>query len=238
MVEATVMPANIVLSLFKLTNMLPTDFRKLKSSVETFWGKKLFASEKSVSQLRKYFVLPIADHWMNGEEQINYWYKNIQSIFILGVSDQFVCGKNFHQDLSSIHLTYSGDHCQRAFRSALKLVVMNRDVKNSKFVYECIASIGHIDCGKDNYQVLQNTYIPKHDKMIDNMQQPEARKCLLGEEVNAEDKILISYLLGMNQRMKFIRNSKLDAVCPAIIIFTRRSKESRIDQDRGVLIVI
>ena len=78
----------------------------------------------------------------------------------------------------------------------------------------------------------------KHDKMIDNMQQPEARKCLLGEEVNAEDKILISYLLGVNQRMKVIRNSKLDAVCPAIIIFTRRSKESRIDQDRGVLIVI
>lgn len=50
MVEATVMPANIVASLFKLTNMLPTTFRKLKSAVQTFWGRRMFASaEKSVS---------------------------------------------------------------------------------------------------------------------------------------------------------------------------------------------
>jgi hypothetical protein len=73
MVEATVMPANIVASLFKLTNMLPTAFRKLTSAVETFWGRRMFASaEKSVSQLRIDAVLPITDHWMNGEDRINY----------------------------------------------------------------------------------------------------------------------------------------------------------------------
>ena len=78
----------------------------------------MFASEKCVSRLRKYSMLPIADHWMNDEGRINYWYKNLQSILIQGATYHIVCGKNFYQDLSRIHLIYAGYHGQGAFISA------------------------------------------------------------------------------------------------------------------------
>ena len=67
----------------------------------------------------KYAVIPIADHWMNGEEQINYWYNNLKSALIQGDTNQILSRKKFYQDLSSIHLIYSVDHVQGAFRSAL-----------------------------------------------------------------------------------------------------------------------
>ena len=65
MVEATMMPENMVASIFKATNILLIAFSKLKSALETFWGKRIFASENSFSQLRKFVVRLINDHWMN-----------------------------------------------------------------------------------------------------------------------------------------------------------------------------
>ena len=66
MVEATDMPENMVASIFKLTNMLLSAFRKLESTVETFCGRRMFAYEKIFSQLRKYAVITISDSCMNG----------------------------------------------------------------------------------------------------------------------------------------------------------------------------
>ena len=98
-----------------------------------------------------------------------------------------VHGKNFYQDLSSIHLIYAGDCGQVAFRSALRLLFIKGDAEDSECVSEYIANIGHVYCGKDNYQVLKNTYIPKHNKMMEDMYQPETRLCLPGDNVNAKD---------------------------------------------------
>jgi len=123
-------------------------------------------------------VLPIAGHWMNGENRIDYWHKDLQSVVSQGATDQLACGTNIIQDLSSIHLIYAGDHGQGAFRSAMKLLFTKGDAVESEYVSECIANIGHINCGKDNYQVLQNTYIPIHDKMMAAMQRPQDRLCI------------------------------------------------------------
>ena len=81
----------------------------------------MFAFEKSFSQLRKYVVLPITDSCINGKELIYYWHKNLRSVLIHGATDQFVQGNNSYQDLSSIHLIYTGYHSQGAFRFSLKL---------------------------------------------------------------------------------------------------------------------
>ena len=98
---------------------------------------------------------------------------------------QLIHRKNLYQDISSIHLIYAGDRGQGAFRSALKLLFMKGDAEDSECVSECIANIGHMYCGKDNYQVLKHTYIPKHNTMMEEIYQPEDRLFLPGDKVNA-----------------------------------------------------
>ena len=158
----------------------------------------MFTSDKSISQLRKYAVLPIADHWMNGEEQINYWYKNLQSILIQEATNQIVQVKNLY-------------HGQVGFISALKLLFMKGDAEDSECVSVCIAEIVNIDCGNDNYQVLQNNYIQNHDKKMEEMQRPEARLYLPIDEVNSEDKK--PYFISSRHEFKNENDKELKIRC-------------------------
>ena len=102
--------------------------------------------------------------------------------------------------MSRIHLIYAGDHGQGTLRSALKLIFIKVDDEDSQCVSECIAEIVQIDCEKDDYQVLQSTYIPKRDKIMEEMQRPESRIYLPGDSVSEEDKntYLISYRNELN----------------------------------------
>ena len=60
--------------------------------------------------------------------------------------------------------------------------------KDSNCVSERILTLDTLICGNDKYQFLQKTYIPEHDKMMEEMQRLESRLCISGYEVNAEDK--------------------------------------------------
>ena len=52
------------------------------------------------------------------------------------------------------------------------------NTEESKCTVESITIIGHIDHAKDNYEVLQNTIIPKIDSMMATIQGDEARLCI------------------------------------------------------------
>ena len=56
--------------------------------------------------------------------------------------------------VESLDLVIGGDHGQGKFRSVMKIILRNQDLKN---VNQFCIKIDHIDCEKDTYEVLRDS---------------------------------------------------------------------------------
>jgi hypothetical protein len=127
----------------------------LPSAIKT--GEVLSTS----SNIGKYTsVDPVSDMCVVDKEMIHYWMKPLDKVLNASMGTRLFGGESDELMISNINnvdLVLGGDHGQRKFRMVVKVVVR-------KVSMEAIDSwpvkIGHIDCKKDSYDVLQSTIAP------------------------------------------------------------------------------
>ena len=141
----------------------------------------MFSSATAVASLNADNFLPITGTWTkNSSQKIHYWQNNLMKILVQSISDQLVSqnGHSFATDMKKMNIIFAGGHVQGAFRAAVKVLFIDGNTEESKCIGESITNIGHIDHSKDDYEVLQNTIIPKIDSVMATIQGDEARLCI------------------------------------------------------------
>jgi hypothetical protein len=112
------------------------------------------------SNIGKYTsVDPVSDMCVVDKETIHYWTKPLDKVLnasmatrLFGKSDE-----NMMNEINNVDLVLGGDHGQRKFRMVVKVVVRKGSMKA---IDSWPVKIGHIDCKKDSYHVLQSTIAP------------------------------------------------------------------------------
>jgi len=153
----------------------------MKSAIELYFGRRMFASEKKAKSLMRDAVLPVVGEWnRGGNKKIDYWYKSLQLVLLQAVKDQLISkGSNYLQrTLQHIHLVFAGDSGKGSTRAAVKLLFMDGEAEDSKCFATATVNVGLIDDGKDDYETLKNTFVPKFDRMMTDLQADGVTVCL------------------------------------------------------------
>ena len=203
MAKATIMPYTKVAALYNIGNVLPTSWRRMKSAIELHFGRRMFASEKKAKSLMRDAVLPVVGQWnRDGKKKIDYWYKPLEAVLLQAVKDQLI-SKSLHylrRNLKHIHLVFAGDSGKGSTRAAVKLLVKDGEAEDSKCFATATVNVAHIDDGKDDYETLKATIVPKFDKMMADLQAHGVAVCLPCEE--GED----PYMKGTSDDNHGLRN--------------------------------
>ena len=133
-------------------------FGKRSISIQTSSAVKKEGSDEEDNIGKYSSVNPISKMTQVDGETIHYWTKplipTISSSIATRVTSKDESMKN---DLHNIDLVVGGDHGQRKFRMLVK-IILRKD--NMKVIDEWPIKVGHIDCRKDTYKVLQQTIMP------------------------------------------------------------------------------
>jgi hypothetical protein len=65
-------------------------------------------------------------------------------------------GSSFFGNFTTVVVVFGGDHGAQCFRAVVKIIFGNAD-RPSIFTHSVTLQVGHINCGKDTYEVLKGT---------------------------------------------------------------------------------
>lgn len=147
-------------------------YRMMKRKIESYLPeamRPLFPTEKAIGTLSDGFFEPMhGDPYYYKEDgkptkKIEWWWKPIDKIVEEHLKKWFSVrrrrGRNA-QNLDRVAVVLGGDHGQGAFIMIVKIILYFKDgdkVKTEKLQL----NVGHVNCRKDNYDILSNTLLTK-----------------------------------------------------------------------------
>ena len=147
-------------------------YRMMKRKIESFLPEKmcpLFPTERDLGTLSDGFFEPKhGDPYYYKEEgrkkeKIEWWYKPVDKVVEAHLKKVFGKrrrrGRNA-QDLDRVAIVIGGDHGQGAFIMIVKIMLYFKDGDKIKTESHQL-DVGHVDCRKDNYEVLSKTLLGK-----------------------------------------------------------------------------
>lgn len=114
MIDSNKMPAADVGGMMKFANLTTTQFVKVKSYCETFFGNKLFCSKDNVRGLYEDVIVPKVEKWRSTNAIINFWFNELEDLIHLSLKDE-LGNPAFLESLTKINLVFAGDHGKGKF---------------------------------------------------------------------------------------------------------------------------
>jgi len=147
-------------------------FRMMKRKIESFLPEKmrpLFPTERDIETLTDGYFEPVHGkpyyYKEDGRkaEKIEWWYKPVDELVTSHLKQWFETrrrkGRRAH-DLDRVAIIIGGDHGQGAFIMMVKIVMYFKNGNQIKKEMHTL-DVGHVDCRKDNYDILSNTLLTK-----------------------------------------------------------------------------
>jgi hypothetical protein len=103
---------------------------------------------------------PISNEKVIDGNNVFFWHKNIDDVVVLQLQLELKhCGPEFLSQFDVLDVILGGDHGERRFQAAVKLIFRCRDQPDIKTL-STILQVGHIDTSKDTYDILEQTIAP------------------------------------------------------------------------------
>ena len=109
--------------------------------------KKVIESEAGGSYKN---VDPVCDSIVINASHVSFWHKPLIQALNLSIDSRI----SMNKQVKSVDIVLGGDHGQRKFRMLVKIILRDEDMK---VICSWVIKIGHIDCVKDTYDVLDTT---------------------------------------------------------------------------------
>ncbi|CAJ1962191.1 unnamed protein product [Cylindrotheca closterium] len=143
------MDAHKTLAMMNEANMTYYTLRVVKRYIWDHFKIRFTAPEERIREITAHLVEPIHGTVKIDETIITYWYRPITNVVLNLFKHEFK-DLEFHE----CKVILGGDHGVGVFHMSIKVVLYRQD---GTIAREAIEKVGHINNGKDTYQVLNET---------------------------------------------------------------------------------
>ena len=166
--------------------------RVIKQYLYSHFGFWITAAEKRIDALTDHFTRPIHGISKVDEKDISWWYKDIDDVIKNLLDNEWA-----DVDFDEIDVVFGGDHGQGVFGAAVKIILWKDDIA----VRKAVEKVGHIDCDKDTYDILNETIASKLNDSLKRLKskyirvpKKQVEESTLNDEGNDQDIEVVSYV--------------------------------------------
>eukprot|EP00978_Attheya_sp_CCMP212_P025588 scaffold82537_cov26-Attheya_sp.AAC.1 len=122
--------------------------------LRTFFGARLIVPEYRIDKLGQDHVPPVCSSFTMEKKEIHFWTKPLPEVVCGAIKSRLIENDESIPAMKRADIVIGGDHGQGKFRALAKVIIRGDEEKK---LDSFVVKIGHIDCKKDTYDVLQRS---------------------------------------------------------------------------------